>query len=228
MLDFVKEETSQKTMTANVILTFDTVINEFGTQAIFDVEFTIADTGDETVFNMLSAINEYVDCYNLPKKELWKISTAANWTKIACEHDLNIQIIDDTNGKWQFGWKESMTEDEKFLEDEFSFGKVISFEDENIKQRCTRLYVQQLAFQPSQKQVCIDTLSKELAFAEQLAPELTILELCELKIQVLKKYTQNTFDEYCDAYKEQFSKLPLSIEDYQRLQRFYLQNNKSS
>ncbi|MDA9062264.1 hypothetical protein N9K23_02735, partial [Planktomarina temperata] len=94
MLDMIKNETTRSTLTANVILTFDTVINEFGTQEIFDVEFTIADTGDETVFNMLSAINEYVDCHNLPKKELWKISTAANWTKIANEHDLNIQTID--------------------------------------------------------------------------------------------------------------------------------------
>jgi len=62
---------------------------------------------------------------NLPKKELCKISIAANWTKIANEHDLNIQTIDDTNGKWQFGWKESMTEDEKFLEDDFFGSKCI-------------------------------------------------------------------------------------------------------
>ena len=133
MLDFTKEETSQKTMTANVILTFDTVINEFGTQEIFDVEFAIADTGDKTVFNMLSAISDYVDCHDLPKKELWKISTSANWTKAANEHDLNIQTIDDTNGKWQFGWKESMTEDEKALEYEFGFGRDVRFTDENVR-----------------------------------------------------------------------------------------------
>ena len=133
MLDFVKEETSQKTMTANVILTFDTVINEFGTQAIFDVEFAVLNSGEKTVFNMLSAISDYVDCHDLPKKELWKISTSANWTKAANEHDLNIQTIDDTNGKWQFGWKESMTEDEKALEDEFGFGRDVRFTDENVR-----------------------------------------------------------------------------------------------
>lgn len=126
MLDFVKEETSQKTMTANVILTFDTVINEFGTQEIFDVEFTIADTGDETVFNMLSAINEYVDCHNLPKKELWKISTAANWTKAANEHDLNIQLINETNGKWQFFSKRPMTHVAQHIQLKFGFGIDVS------------------------------------------------------------------------------------------------------
>ena len=142
MLDFIKEETSQKTMTANVILTFDTLINEFGTQEIFDIEFEIADTGDKTVFNMLSAINEYVDCHDLPKKELWKISTAANWTKAANDHDLNIEIIDDTNGKWQFGWKESMTEDEKFLENEFEFGQDVYFTVDYVKQSNERLMQQ--------------------------------------------------------------------------------------
>jgi len=133
MLDLIKEETSQKTMTANVILTFDTVINEFGTQEIFDVEFAVLNSGEKTVFNMLSAISDYVDCHDLPKKELWKISTSANWTKAANEHDLNIQTIDDTNGKWQFGWKESMTEDEKALEDEFGFGRDVRFTDENVR-----------------------------------------------------------------------------------------------
>ena len=127
MLDFIKEQTSQKTMTANVILTFATVINESGTQEIFDIEFAIAGTGDKTVFNMLSAINEYVDYHNLPKKELWKISTAASWTKVANEHDLNIEIIDDTNGKWQFGWKDCMTDFEQFLESTFDFGEDVYF-----------------------------------------------------------------------------------------------------
>ena len=70
--------------------------------------------------------------------------------------------------------------------------------------------------------------TRELADAENKAFELSSTELCKLKIQILNKYTQDAFDEYCDAYKEQFSKLPLSIEDYQRLQRFYLKNNKSS
>ena len=148
MLDFIKEETTQKKMTANVILTFDTVINEFGTQQIFDVEFTIADSGDETVFNMLSAINKYVDYHNLPKTELWKISTAANWTKVANEHDLNIEIIDATNGKWQFGWKENMTGDEKFLEDEFGFGQNVYFTSEYVQQTNERLYQQMLALKP--------------------------------------------------------------------------------
>ena len=147
MLDFNNEETSQKTMTANIILTFDTVINEFGTQEIFDVEFTIADTGDETVFNMLSAINDYVDCHNLPKKDLRKISTDANWTKTANDHDLNIAIIDDTNGKWQFGWKESMTEDEKFLEDEFGFGQNVYFTVDYLQQSNERLMQQFLKLQ---------------------------------------------------------------------------------
>ncbi len=127
MLDFIKEQTSQKTMTANVILTFATVINESGTQEIFDIEFAIAGTGDKTVFNMLSAINEYVDYHNLPKKELWKISTAASWTKVANEHDLNIEIINDTNGKWQFGWKDCMTDFEQFLESTFDFGEDVYF-----------------------------------------------------------------------------------------------------
>ena len=147
MLDFTKEETSQKTMTANVILTFDTLINEFGTQEIFDVEFVIAGTGDKTVFNMLSAINKYVDYHNLPKDKLWKISTAANWTKVANEHDLNIEIIDDTNGKWQFGWKENMTGDEKFLEDEFGFGQTVYFTSEYVQQTNERLYKQFLELQ---------------------------------------------------------------------------------
>lgn len=127
MLDFIKEQTSQKTMTANVILTFATVINESGTQEIFDIEFAIAGTGDKTVFNMLSAINEYVDYHNLPKKELWKISTAASWTKVANEHDLNIEMINDTNGKWQFGWKDCMTDFEQFLESTFDFGEDVYF-----------------------------------------------------------------------------------------------------
>jgi len=126
MLDFIKEETSQKTMTANVILTFDTVINEFGTQEIFDIEFAIADTGDKTVFNMLSAINLYLAVHKLPKTKLWKISTAANWTKIANDHDLNIQIIDETNGKWQFVSKDHMTKLEQHLQSQFSFGIDIS------------------------------------------------------------------------------------------------------
>ena len=145
MLDFIKEQTSQKTMTANVILTFATVINESGTQEIFDIEFAIAGTGDKTVFNMLSAINEYVDYHNLPKKELWKISTAASWTKVANEHDLNIEIIDDTNGSWQFGWKESMSEDEKFLQDEFGFGQNVYFTIEYVQKTNERLYQQMLA-----------------------------------------------------------------------------------
>ena len=127
MLDFIKEQTSQKTMTANVILTFDTLINEFGTQESFDIEFAIAGTGDKTVFNMLSVINKYVDYHNLPKKELWKISTAASWTKVANEHDLNIEIINDTNGKWQFGWKDCMTDFEQFLESTFDFGEDVYF-----------------------------------------------------------------------------------------------------
>lgn len=127
MLDFIKEQTSQKTMTANVILTFATVINESGTQEIFDIEFAIAGTGDKTVFNMLSVINEYVDYHNLPKKELWKISTAASWTKVANEHDLNIEIINETNGKWQFGWKDCMTDFEQFLESTFDFGEDVYF-----------------------------------------------------------------------------------------------------
>ncbi|XXK36100.1 hypothetical protein ACMAY8_07750 [Rhodobacteraceae bacterium nBUS_22] len=145
MLDFIKEQTSQKTMTANVILTFDTLINEFGTQEIFAIEFAIAGTGGKTVFNMLSAINEYVDYHNLPKKELWKISTAASWTKVANEHDLNIEIIDDTNGSWQFGWKESMSEDEKFLQDEFGFGQNVYFTIDYVQQTNERLYQQMLA-----------------------------------------------------------------------------------
>ena len=217
MLDFIKEETAQQTMTANVILTFDTVINEFGTQEIFDIEFAIADTGDDTVFNMLSAINEYVDCHDLPKKELWKISTAANWTKAANDHDLNIQLIDDTNGKWQFGWKESMTEDEKFLENEFEFGQDVYFTVDYVKQSNERLYEQMLALQSNEKLDCGYELSCELADAEKKASELSSKELCELKIQILNNYTQDAFDEYCNAYKEQFSKLPLSVDDYERL-----------
>jgi hypothetical protein len=126
MLDFIKEETSQKTMTANVILTFDTLINEFGTQEIFDVEFAIADTGDETVFNMLSAINLYLAVHKLPKTKLWKISAAANWTKIANDHGLNIQIIDETNGKWQFLSKDHMSHIEQHLQSQFGFGIDIS------------------------------------------------------------------------------------------------------
>ena len=127
MLDIINEETSQKMMTANVILTFDTLINEFGTQEIFDVEFAIGGTGDKTVFNMLSVINKYVYYHNLPKKELWKISTAASWTKVANEHDLNIEIINYTNGKWQFGWKDCMTDFEQFLESTFDFGEDVYF-----------------------------------------------------------------------------------------------------
>ena len=147
MLDFIKEQTSQKTMTANVILTFDTLINEFGTQESFAIEFAIAGTGGKTVFNMLSAINEYVDYHNLPKKELWKISTAASWTKVANEHDLNIEIIDDTNGSWQFGWKESMSEDEKFLQDEFGFGQNVYFTIEYVEKINERLDQQFLELQ---------------------------------------------------------------------------------
>jgi hypothetical protein len=96
---------------------------------------------------MLSAINEYVDCHDLPKKELWKISTAAKWTKAANDHDLNIAIIDDTNGKWQFGWKESMTEDEKFLEDEFGFGQNVYFTVDYLQQSNERLMQQFLKLQ---------------------------------------------------------------------------------
>ena len=225
MLDFIKEETAQKTMTANVILSFDNLINEFGTQEIFDVEFTIADTGDETVFNMLSAINNHIDFRNLPKKELWKISTAANWTKAANEHNLNVQIIDETNGKWQFGWKESMTEDEKFLEDEFDFGQNVYFTIESVEQTNKRIYEQMIALQSNEKLDCGYELSCELADSENRASELSPTELCKLKIQILNKYTQDAFDEYCNAYKEQFFKLPLSIVDYQRLQRFYFKNN---
>jgi len=154
MLDFIKEETAQKTMTANVILTFDTVINEFGTQDMFDVEFAIADTGDNTVLSMLFAINSYMENRNLPKKELWKISTAANWTKVAIEHDLNIQIIDDTNGKWLFGWKESMTEDEQFLEDEFGFGQNVYFTSESVEQTNKRIYEQMIELQSNEKLDC--------------------------------------------------------------------------
>jgi hypothetical protein len=121
------------------------LINEFGTQESFAIEFAIAGTGGKTVFNMLSAINEYVDYHNLPKKELWKISTAASWTKVANEHDLNIEIIDDTNGSWQFGWKESMSEDEKFLQDEFGFGQNVYFTIEYVQQTNERLYQQMLA-----------------------------------------------------------------------------------
>ena len=217
MLDFIKEETSQKTMTANVILTFDTVINEFGTQEIFDVEFTIADTGDKTVFNMLSAINEYIDCHNLPKKELWKISTSANWTKIANEHDLSIQIIDDTNGKWYFGWKGSTTDYEKFLVCKFVFGQDVYVKNVSVQQTNQRNKKQILSFKENEKIDCGYELSCELADAENKATKLSSTQLCELKIQIINKYTQDAFDEYCNAYKKQFSKLPLSVEDYERL-----------
>ena len=122
MLDFVKEETSQKTMTANVILTFDTVINEFGTQEIFDVEFVIAGTGDKTVFNMLSVINKYVDYHNLPKDKLWKISTAANWTKFADDTGLDISIIQETNGKWHFLNTDQLNEFEELMHYDWGFG----------------------------------------------------------------------------------------------------------
>ena len=217
MLDFNNEETSQKTMTANIILTFDTVINEFGTQEIFDVEFTIADTGDETVFNMLSAINEYVDCHKLPKKELWKISTAANWTKAANEHDLNIQLINETNGKWYFGRKGSTTDYEKFLMCEFGFGQDMYVKDVSVQQTNKRIFEQMLTLQSNEKLDCGYELSCELADAERKASELSSKKMCELKIQILNNYTQDAFDEYCNAYKEQFSKLPLSVDDYERL-----------
>lgn len=127
MLDIINEETSQKMMTANVILTFDTLINEFGTQEIFDVEFAIGGTGDKTVFNMLLAINSYIELQELPKKDLWKISTAANWIKFANETGLTIQLIEKTSGKWQFGWKDCMTDFEQFLESKFDFGEDVYF-----------------------------------------------------------------------------------------------------
>ena len=133
MLDFNKDETELKTMTAHVILSFDNVIHEHGTQEIFYADFAIENTCEETVYNMLLVINQYIDFHELPKSELWKISTAANWSKIASQHNFDIQMIKDTNGKWQFGWKECMTEVEKALEDEFGFGRDVRFTDENVR-----------------------------------------------------------------------------------------------
>ena len=227
MLDFNKEETSQKTMTANVILTFDTLINEFGTQEILDIEFAIAYTGDETVFNMLSAINEYVDCHNLPKKKLWKISTAANWTEFANKTGVDIDLIEETNGKWQFRFNSHMTEFEQLLENKFDFGRDVFDPIDPFQKEETGTFEHLFDVEATQKYNCGYELSCKLADAENNSSELSSNELCEFKIQILNKYTQDAFDEYCDAYKEQFSKLPLSIEDYQRLQRFYLKNNKS-
>jgi len=92
MLDFNKDETELKTMTAHVILSFDNVIHEHGTQEIFYADFAIENTCEETVYNMLLVINQYIDFKELPKSELWKISTAANWSKIASQHNFDIQM----------------------------------------------------------------------------------------------------------------------------------------
>ena len=143
MLDFIKEETEPKTMNAHVILSFDNVIHERGTQEIFYVDFAIANTCEETVYNMLLVINQYIDFHDLPKTELWKIDTCANWSEIASKHNLDIQIINDTNGKWHFGWKEHMTETEKALEAEFGFGRDVRFTDENVQSANMRI-IQQL------------------------------------------------------------------------------------
>lgn len=158
MIDFTEYKTPKNTMTAQVILTFDSVIDEFGTQAFFDVEFEIARTGEETVFNMLTAINENIDLHDLPKKDLWKISTSANWTKIATEHGLNIQLIYETNGKWQFGWKEQMTNYELLLEQEFQFGQNVHFTIEYVQQTNMRIYEQMLKFK-SKHNSCVPASS---------------------------------------------------------------------
>ena len=122
MLDFSKEETAQKTMTANVILTFDTVINEFGTQEIFDVEFAVAATGEKTVLSMLHTIKCYMEFLGLPKNKLWKISTAANWSKLSYETGMDISIILDTNGKWQFLIADHWNKFEDLMHYDWGFG----------------------------------------------------------------------------------------------------------
>ena len=122
MLDFVKEETSQKTMTANVILTFDTIINEFGTQEIFDVEFAVLNSGENKVLSMLYVIKCYMESRGLPENKLWKISTAANWTKFANETGMEISIIQETNGKWQFLNADHWNEFEKLMHYDWGFG----------------------------------------------------------------------------------------------------------
>ena len=122
MLDFIKEETSQKTMTANVILTFDTVINEFGTQEIFDVEFAVFNSGEKTVLSMLHAIRCYMEFLDLPTNKLWKISTVANWSKLSDETGTDISIILDTNGKWQFLNADNWNEFEELMHYDWGFG----------------------------------------------------------------------------------------------------------
>ena len=122
MLDFTKEETSQKTMTANVILTFNTVISEFGTQEIFNVEFAILSSGEKTVLSMLYAIKRFVEYQDLPKDKLWKISTAANWTKFADDTGLDISIIQETNGKWHFLNTDQLNECEELMHYDWGFG----------------------------------------------------------------------------------------------------------
>ena len=122
MLDLIKEETSQKTMTANVILTFDTLINEFGTQEIFDVEFAVLNSGEKTVLSMLYTIKCYMEFLDLPANKLWKISTAANWSKLSDETGMDISIILDTNGKWQFLNADHWNEFEEFMHYDWGFG----------------------------------------------------------------------------------------------------------
>lgn len=69
MLDNIEEETFQRTMKANVILTFSTVISEFGTQEIFNVEFAILSFGEKTVLSMLLCNKAFRGISRPPKRQ---------------------------------------------------------------------------------------------------------------------------------------------------------------
>lgn len=130
--------TKQHTIDVNVILTFDTVINDYGTQDIFDLKVVADENGAGTVENMLTAIKEYMEQQKLPHTKLWKISTSANWTEFETRTGVAgvVDLITQTNGKWSFAWAELLTDNEKHMRENWGFGTDVNWTDEtDIKAR---------------------------------------------------------------------------------------------
>lgn len=93
------------TMYCNIILTFDCFVEQLDcSQAFIESHepFSENTTEEEMIYQLLGGIDYFMDEYDLPKEQLWKISTACDWSLFKQLTKSETAYLNQNNGKWFF------------------------------------------------------------------------------------------------------------------------------
>jgi hypothetical protein len=92
-------------MYCNIILTFDCFVEQLDcSQAFIESHepFSENTTEEEMIYQLLGGIDYFMHEYDLPKEQLWKISTACDWSLFKQLTKSETAYLNQNNGKWFF------------------------------------------------------------------------------------------------------------------------------